>query len=239
LGKGFYNEFGIDTALGFKEAKIGGWFHKIGVGLLKKTDSAYNFSKKYELQPATFNLTSTTNKLLIDCHSKIVNGYGYILTKTIELQENSFSMHYLLKNTGNKTIITDEYVHNFMAINNASIGKSYMLKFPFQLQPTLFEETINPAQKVTIGTNDFTFKDTPKEPFFFSNLSGNEQVDAAWELVHLDHKVGIRETGNFKTDKINLWGWGHVISPELFFKIKVLPNQAIEWTRGFEIFKVM
>ena len=36
IGKGFYNEFGIDTALGFNDAIIGDWFHKIGVGLLKK-----------------------------------------------------------------------------------------------------------------------------------------------------------------------------------------------------------
>ncbi|MGB5270962.1 MAG: hypothetical protein WBN52_10700 [Eudoraea sp.] len=34
FGKGFYNEFGIDKALGFDETDIGGWFHKIGIGLL-------------------------------------------------------------------------------------------------------------------------------------------------------------------------------------------------------------
>ena len=28
FGQGFYNEFGIDTALGFEETDIGGWFIK-------------------------------------------------------------------------------------------------------------------------------------------------------------------------------------------------------------------
>ncbi len=58
FGKGFYNEFGIDTALGFDETDIGGWFHKIGVGLLKKDDTQYLFSKTYEIKPAEFKIIS-------------------------------------------------------------------------------------------------------------------------------------------------------------------------------------
>ena len=49
LGRGLYNEFGIDSALGFEEAEIGEWFHKIGVGSLKKTKSEYHF-KMYLLR---------------------------------------------------------------------------------------------------------------------------------------------------------------------------------------------
>jgi hypothetical protein len=36
LGKGLYNEFGITSPVGFEEAPVGGWFHKIGVGLPKE-----------------------------------------------------------------------------------------------------------------------------------------------------------------------------------------------------------
>ncbi|MFT7071032.1 MAG: hypothetical protein ACJAZY_003936, partial [Spirosomataceae bacterium] len=38
LGKGLYNEFGIDSALGYNEAAKDEWFHKVGVGLLRKDD---------------------------------------------------------------------------------------------------------------------------------------------------------------------------------------------------------
>jgi len=238
LGKGFYNEFGIDMALGFEEAKIGGWFHKIGVGLLKKTDNTYAFNKSYEIQPAVFEVSETTNKLLIKCQSKLVNGYAYTLIKTIELQESSFIIHYHFDNTGEKSIITDEYVHNFTAINRALIGPNYHLNFPFPLKPTLFEETVNPEKKVIIGQKGFQFKGTPKKPFFFSNLTGNEWGSASWELINQQHKIGIREKGNFQTNKVNLWGWEHVISPELFFKIHLAPNQAIEWVRRYDVFKI-
>jgi len=238
FGKGFYNEFGIDTALGFDETDIGGWFHKIGVGLLKKDDTQYLFSKTYEIKPAEFKIICEVNRILISCKSKVVNGYSYFLRKEIELHENSFTIKYNLQNTGIKDIITNEYVHNFTAINNDSIGDNYILNFPFQLKPELFEETVNPEQKVDIGQNEIKFNSTPKEPFFFSNLTGGENVDAAWELINIESKSGIRETGSFQTNKVNLWGLKHVISPELFFRIFIRPGKSTEWSRNYSVYKV-
>jgi hypothetical protein len=238
FGKGFYNEFGIDTALGFDETDIGGWFHKIGVGLLKKDEPQYLFSKTYEIKPAEFKIISDANRILISCKSKAINGYSYFLRKEIELYESSFTIKYYLQNTGEKDIITNEYVHNFTAINNDLIGSNYTLNFSFQLKPELFEETVNPELKVDIGQNEIKFNGTPKDPFFFSNLTGGENVDAEWELINLESKIGIRETGSFQTNKVNLWGWKHVISPELFFHIFIKPGQSTEWSRNYNVYKV-
>jgi hypothetical protein len=238
FGKGFYNEFGIDTALGFEEADIGGWFHKIGVGLLKKDDTQYLFNKPYEIKPAEFRIISESNRLIIHCKSESMNGYSYLLKKEIELHNSSFTIKYYLQNTGEKDISTNEYVHNFTAINKDVIGNNYILKFPFQLKPELFDETVNPELKVEVGLNDIKFNGSPKEHFFFSNLTGSENVDAAWELTNLKSKVGISETGNFQTNKVNLWGANHVISPELFFHIFIKPGQSIEWSRNYRVYKV-
>ena len=238
FGQGFYNEFGIDTALGFEETDIGGWFHKIGVGLLKKEDNQYLFSKTYEIEPAEFKVITEADRILICCKSEAINGYSYLLRKEIILHKSSFTIKYYLQNTGEKDIITNEYVHNFTAINNDLIGDNYILKFPFQLKPELFEETVNPEQKVDIGENEIKFNGTPKEQFFFSNLTGSEHIDAEWELINLESKIGIRETGSFQTNKLNLWGWQHVISPELFFHIFIKPGQSIEWSRNYNVYKV-
>jgi len=238
FGQGFYNEFGIDTALGFEETDIGGWFHKIGVGLLKKEDNQYLFSKTYEIEPAEFKVITEADRILICCKSEAINGYSYLLRKEIILHKSSFTIRYYLQNTGEKDIITNEYVHNFTAINNDLIGDNYILKFPFQLKPELFEETVNPEQKVDIWQNEIKFNGTPKEQFFFSNLTGSEHIDAEWELINLESKIGIRETGSFQTNKLNLWGWKHVISPELFFHIFIKPGQSIEWSRNYNVYKV-
>jgi hypothetical protein len=237
-GKGFYNEFGMDTALGFDETEVGGWFHKIGVGLLKKEDPQYLFNKYYEIKPAKFEVISKSNKLLISCKSEAINGYSYFLRKEIELHDSSFTIKYNLQNTGKKNIITNEYAHNFTAINRNPIGRNYILKFPFQLKPELFEKTVNPEFKVQIGQNEIKFNGSPKEQFFFSNLTGNENVDAEWELTNLESNIKIRETGSFQTNKVNLWGWKHVISPELFFNIFIKPGQSSEWSRHYNLSKV-
>ena len=238
FGKGFYNEFGIDTPLGFHETAIGGWFHKIGIGLLKKENEQYLFHKKYAVKPAKFSVSTEANAVIIHCTSEAFNGYSYKLTKEIELHHSSFTVKYTLHNTGEKEIVTDEYVHNFMATDNALKGKEYALEFPFKLEPPLFDETVNTEQKVTIGSNRITFEETPKEQFFFSNLSGGKLENAAWTLLNSNTKIGIQETGNFQTNKMNVWGWGHVISPELFFKINIKAGKALEWTRTFEVFKI-
>lgn len=238
LGKGFYNEFGIDTPLGFEETPLGGWFHKIGIGLLKKEDSVYQPGKKYEIRPAAFEYFPTPNTLRIRCTSAAHNGYSYVLEKRIELHENGFRIHYTLQNTGEKEIHTDEYVHNFMAIAKEPIGVHYSLQFPFDLQPTAFIETVNPEQKVILGSNSIQFNDSPTEPFFFSNLSGDNLVPAQWKLHNVHSKMSLREKGNFKTTKINIWGTEHVVSPELFFEIALAAKTSVTWTREFSVNRI-
>jgi len=234
FGKGLYNEFGMDTALGFDETNVGGWFHKIGVGLLKKDDNQYIFSKAYDIQPAEFKIqTGISNILSINCKSQAMNGYAYELNKEIELLENSFVLKYSLQNIGEKVIHTDEYTHNFVAINNELIGNNYILTFPFQLKSKQFRAAVNPENKVEVAQKDIKFKGSPKEQFFFSNLSGDETVEAMWELQNVKSKIAIRETASFQTNKVNLWGWKHVISPELFVNVKITPGQSAEWTRAY------
>ena len=236
-GKGFYNEFGIEAAVGFNEISEGDWFHKIGIGLLKKEGGAYLFHKNYEILPAEFKVTAKPEKIIINCKSQLANGYAYEYKKEIELVESGFVIKYQLKNTGTKTIITNEYDHNFIAVNNELISSDYILKFPFSINPELFDATVNPEGKVEIAHNEITFNDTPVEQFFFSNLSGNVNVDANWELINTKSKLGISETGSFKTAKVNLWGWTHVISPELFFDIHLEPGREVEWSRTYKVFE--
>lgn len=238
FGKAFYNEFGIDSALGFDEADIGGWFHKIGVGLLKKDDETYLFSKPYDIQPADFEIITEPSKLLMTCRSQQGSGYAYVLEKEIVIQDRTFILKYRLHNSGEKDIVTDEYVHNFTAINDTLMGPDYLLTFPFPLNPKKFDAIVNPESAIEIGPRDIHFTGSPKDQFFFSNLTGSKSAPAQWELQNRKDGIGIRETGSFQTSKVNLWGWKHVISPELFFHINVQPGQSVEWSRVYKVFRV-
>lgn len=237
-GKGFYNEFGIEMPIGHDEIKEGERFPKIGVGTLKKKGEQYGFSKSYDVKPADFEVIRASEKLIVKCTSELCNGYAYDLVKEIELLESSFIIHYYLCNTGQKTIKTNEYCHNFLAINKQLIGSSYILKFPFDLESEIFDAALNPEGKVLVEKDQITFANTPEEQFFYGNLSGGKKVAASWKLINTKSKIGISETGSFKTNKVNLWGWKHVVSPELFFDINLKPGQTTEWSRTYNLFEI-
>ena len=237
-GKGFYNEFGIESPVGYEEAEIGQPFHKVGIGLMIREESPYEFHKDYHVVPAEFEYVLGQNSLRISCKSSSVKGFAYYLEKEIKVNDDGFSIHYQLENTGEKSIVTDEYNHNFLSLDRSLIGKEYTLNFPFRLQPEKFGESVNPENCLEIGRNDISFKGTPSEQFFFSNLSGGAWVDAHWKLEHTRHNIGISETGSFPTNKVNLWGWKHVISPELFVHIHIKPGQSQEWTRTYKLYEI-
>lgn len=236
-GRGLYNEFGIDTPVGYDECNINESFPKVGIGLLqKKADENYNFFKPYPVFPATFATLQTENAVEFSCEIDPNNGYGYRLNKKIILSENTCSVHYNLSNTGTKTITTNEYIHNFLSINNRPIDNNYVLKFSNDIQ--MAGEKVNPEEKIVFNKNFISFKTNILEEFFFSNLIPAPINRVSWKLENSIDKIGISESSNFSPLRINLWGKGHVISPEIFFEINLLPGQTIEWQRNYEVFEI-
>jgi hypothetical protein len=231
IGKGFYNEFGIEKAIGFEDIQVGEWFHKIGVGLLKKDGPEYDFAHHYKIKPAKFDLNCESEKAMIRCTSTDYNGYAYQLHKKIRLLENGFVIEYRLINLGERPIITDEYNHNFIALPHED--KSYNLKFAFKLQEEKFDEFLDSEDRTNIGFKEVNFKAPITEPFFISNLSGNEEVKAEWEMENLRDEFSLKESGDFTTGKINLWGWKKVVSPELFYDVHIEPGKFLEWKRTY------
>ena len=237
-GQAFYNEFGIQEAVGFNEIPVGGWFHKIGVGLLQKGEAEYFFHKDHLIKPCEFKIEMTTDQVRIHCHGSLTNGIAYELVKTIGLRESGFFLTYELMNTGHKPIPTDEYNHNFLAIDNRNLDEDYALFFAFTPDEDTFDEVVNPGGKVMFEDKEIRWKDTPSEQFFFSNLSGGKLVPAQWQLINRKVGIGIEEKCSFMTSKINLWGWRHVVSPELFFPILLEPGQSEQWTRDYRVFSI-
>ncbi len=234
-GRGLYNEFGFKLPLGFEEVEVGDWFHKIGVGLLKKDSPTHDFAGSYEIRPALFEYDEQIDQLTIYCKSELYAGYAYELHKKFKLTDSGWVINYELLNTGEKTIVTNEYTHNFLALANASLDQDSQLTFPFDVQPDQFEETINPEGFVDMGQSDVHFKGQPSRPFFFSYLSGNDEVEAYWKLTNKKSGLSISETGDFKTRKVFLWGSGHVISPELFIEIELPAGQSMAWKREYSV----
>ncbi|MFZ9046541.1 MAG: hypothetical protein ACO2ZZ_11800 [Cyclobacteriaceae bacterium] len=234
-GLGFYNEFGFDQPIGYEDTSTGEWFHKIGLGMLKKEQAVYHFSQSFELMPAKIEVTSTDTEVMFTCIGENHNGYGYRLVKKVALHEDGFSIHYQLYNTGDRQLRTNEYVHNFIALNETAINQNYELDFPFIIRPDQFIETINPEDAVRISNRGIRFHHGPTRAFYFSNLTGYEQKKASWRILHTSEKLSFSEQTDFKTDCVNLWGTGYVICPELFKQIDLPAGASDQWMRRYKV----
>lgn len=234
-GYGLHNEFGMHEPVGFSDCPIGGWYPKIGVGLLKKDGPEHDFYSPHEIQPAEFDLREEKEHLLFTCRQSDIRGYSYRYEKKISLDGDGFTISYSLGNRGRKDIITDEYVHNFIAIAGEDTSPDLEISFPFQVDTNLFIENVNPENKLSWDNHTLRYKGTPDQQYFFSNITGGNIHRATWTIASRKHGISLTETANFDTYKINLWGWRHVVSPELFRKINLRPGESTTWNRTYTI----
>ncbi|MDZ7723058.1 MAG: hypothetical protein U5R06_09710 [candidate division KSB1 bacterium] len=234
-GFGLVNEFGIDQALGYRDCPVGEQFHKIGVGLLTRdTHESYDFFRDYPVQPYEFKVSAVSDtRSVFTCEAAEHRGYQFKLEKQIELAGAGFSIQYTFTNSGKKHIRTNEYVHNFLAVNEQEIGSNYTLRFSFPIDPKRFHANVNPEAAVQFDANQVFWKKTPEQQFYVANVGGAPQSGASWTLV-FDNAIRIREQVDFQTT-VNLWGHSHVVSPEFFFELDAAPGEQVTWQRRYDI----
>lgn len=230
-GVGMCNEFGIFNAFGYDNIAPGERFIKIGVGAVTKQDNEpYFFATNYDFLPFDSGITHENDNITFISESKNYGGYAYRLKKTIRLQENTLTIEYILKNTGEKTIETQEYCHNFLNINRNMVGEDYILSTEYDL--VLKTE----IKELTIEKNKILFKNNPET--FYSHVIGHtNKTGHMWELLHKPSGVGIREYDDFEVSLFALWGTTHAISPEVFVDINLQAGETKKWTRRYEFFE--
>lgn len=233
-GCGFCGEFGIHEPVGYDEVTTGGCFPKIGVGLITKPhNSEYRFFQAYEFTPFHTSITQSVSSIEFTTHPTECNGYSVLYKKRISLEDNCMTIEYALKNTGEKTVRTTEYCHNFISIDDDETGSDYILRFPYS--PVIGEM---PAAMERKSYNELTWKDEDWGKDFYCIISGfGDTQSHSWELYNSKIRVGVKETDDFKPARIALWGMRHVISPEVFVEINVEPGTEQKWSRRYEFYE--
>ena len=238
LGRGLYNEFGIQQPPGYDICGVGEKFLKIGVGMLtRKTNAPYDFMHIYENTPGEILFFAEPERAVFQFRTTQSREYACQLEKEIVLSGSTFAINYRLTNLGSKEIVTHEYVHNFLAINSHPLDSQYRLEFPFGLNPGMCDEWVNPGDHVKFHPNHISFDDDTDGEFFFSNIRGENGSAASWRLVHELDSVGIEEKVDGPVESINLWGKPHVVSPEIYIPIRVEPGRYMTWMRNYKVYE--
>ena len=230
-GIGLCNEFGIHTAIGYDETVIGDYFPKIGLGFLQKVDERpYEFMCDYPLEPARNEYEQPSDESIVFTQTANRDSWGWELRKTLTVHENTLAIVYALKNTGEQPLRTEEYCHNFFAVNGQTVGPDYRMKLPFA--PQL--ETVKGP--LVVKDNTIIPSRIP-ETFFWANQTDfGRKSDVTWTLTHTLSGHGMEVTEHFPLHLFQIWGMSHVISPELFVEIDVKPGETQSWKRVYKFF---
>ncbi|MGZ7441697.1 hypothetical protein [Paenibacillus sp. TH7-28] len=239
-GKGLCSEFGIEQAIGYDEAGIGGKFPKLGVGLLTRPDAAsYQFFRDYEAEPFSIMTEQKGPKsITFTVLPKDCNGYAMQLVKTVSIDHDRLIVSVEMDNVGTRPVHTDEYCHNFFGIDGMPIGPDYVLRFPFAFSP--WSDDPGTLDGLAFSGNEVTWDLQPEKDFYF-RLQGFDRSEQPWlwELVHRPSGLGVRERSKLRVAAAAVWGKGHVVSPEMFVEVKLAPGERQTWTRVYEFFKRM
>jgi hypothetical protein len=235
-GIGLCGEFGIDQPVGYDDARPGELFPKMGIGLLHRPDDGpYSFSRPYQIAEAfPVEVEEGPDQASFSVAPLDCRGYAARLAKTVRVQENRLEIAYRLENTGQKPLVTHEYLHNFVGIDRQLLGTEYRLRLPY---PVRFDpQAAVGMETAVIQGHEIGFSVTPHKALYIRPLGFGLSAEPQWEMRLQSSGVGLRESDDFNPVRVAVWGTDHVLSPEIFVGIALQPGETQTWTRQFEFF---
>ena len=138
-----------NKALGFDEAKPGGTFLKLGVGVLRRPDERdYDHFRLYDIvDPGKWtHRVARDSAEFTQQVNDAASGYGYQYRKTVRLAANSPEMEiaHTFRNTGKKPISSRVYNHNFLVIDGQAPGPDFTISVPFELRVRVRRKPLSP-----------------------------------------------------------------------------------------------
>lgn len=234
MGRGLCNEWCFDVSA---EAKIGEYFPKFGVGLIRKeADEKYIFHRAYEdvkYFPVTYSHTEDTATFLTEAVPCL--GYAMRHTKTITVRDNTITMVIRAENVGEKSIQMREFCHNFMSIDGMALSSDYHLSMPSipdQGSQRLDNRNHKPGSWRGEGHGltfcEFSAIDT--------DVAFDQDVIAptlpfVWRLRHDGAKMWCQAEDYYHPFRVAVWAIDHIVAPEVNHMFTIQPGESHEWKR--------
>ncbi|UCC99039.1 MAG: hypothetical protein JSW66_03965 [Phycisphaerales bacterium] len=236
---------------GYNEGSNGSAFLKIGVGILRRNSSAYNFSTSYPVVELAQTITTweSDRAHFVQTLSGTANGHSYKLEEDVIVKNDRILMHYVLTNTGTKTFSTEQYLHNFLAFSQKTVGPDYRVYFPYNVTTSPQTRQWVPPELQLVGRG-YHFVDTNPPMVRLGNMilytktitsvpktwiykpddySGPDTI--AVEQSDIGQRVIIDST--LRSAYIGIWTTSYQVSPEQFVVITLAPGEHATFTRTY------
>jgi len=229
----------FQTPLGWEEAKPGGTFIKIGVGVLRRGEGNYNRFVPYNvLDSGKWTVKKQRDSVEFTQElSDPATGYGYLYHKVVRLVKGKpeLAIEHSLKNTGKRVIESTVYNHNFVVLDKQAPGPDFKVKMPFVIQAT------RPPNKDLIDVRG-------NEMVYAKALAGQDQAVVQFqgfsdrasdtEIIIENTKVGagMRITGDRPLVRDMLWSIRTVLAIEPYIAIDIQPGSEFTWKNMIEYY---
>jgi hypothetical protein len=221
-----------NSSLGYEEAKPGGAFIRIGVGVVRKPDEPqYDYFRTYEILDHGKWTTKKGSDWIEFTHLlEGANGYAYAYTKRISLSadEAVMTIAHTIKNTGAKIIETDQYNHNFFVFDKQPSGPNFAVTFPFELRATHDLKAVAEVR----GRQLIYLRELEKGESIFTGLEGFGASSSDYQITIENRKTGakVNITGDQPLVRVNFWSIRTTVCPEPFVHLRVEPGREQSWT---------
>jgi hypothetical protein len=232
------NEF--QTPLGYNEAKPGGTFIKIGVGILRRGEGNYDRYKPYEvLNPGKW--TVKKHKDSIDFEQELTDpdsGFAYVYRKTIRLEKGKPNMviEHVLRNTGKKAIQSSVYNHNFIVLDKQVPGPDFSFRVPFEIKQ--MRQPDAKAAAVTHGNEVVylrTLSGKDEQPVFLQGFS-NSPTDTQIVIENKKVGAGLKISGDRPLIREFIWSIRSVLAVEPYIALDIQPGAEFSWKDMYEYY---
>lgn len=228
------------TTLGFDEAKAGGTFIKIGVGVLRKTEEPkYDHFFRYEIvDPGKWIVRKGRDWVEFVHELTDASGYAYIYRKTVRLSKDKpeLVLEHSLKNSGKRLIETNVYNHNFFVMDNQPSGPDFVIKFPFEMKDARDKQGIVEVRGKEIVYLREMQKDKDERASILVGGYSDSAKDYNIRVENRKTGAAVRITADRPLARLMFWSIRTVRSPEAFINVRVEPGSEFKWRISYEFY---
>jgi hypothetical protein len=225
--------------LGYADAKPGGTFIKLGVGVIRKPDEPkFQQYKTYEIvDPGKWTIKKHSDSVeFIQAVKDPASGYAYEYSKVVRLVKGKPEMilEHRLKNKGTHAIASDVYEHNFYMIDKQPTGPDVVVKFPFEVHAAGnfggFAETR--------GRELVYLKELQARQSAASELTGFSSDVKDYDLTEENVRTGagVRQTSDRPLVRINYWSIRTTACPEAYIRMNIEPGNEFTWKIVYDFY---